>query len=152
MTVDRAVRRARRARARRSRGASRSRRDQPRPHGRPSRPTSSRSGEIVKAQIVRRRTLTDRRITLSLKKAELENLEALKFDENRGARDSGPERKVGPSGGGGATLGDVLKAKLGDLAVASDDSASSDDESSDSSDSSDSEDAAEDSGASDEEE
>jgi small subunit ribosomal protein S1 len=76
-----------------------------------------KEGQIVKAEIIDVNP-SDRRITLSLKKAELENLEALKFDENRGAnRAKQPERKVGPSGGGGATLGDVLKAKLGDLGV-----------------------------------
>ncbi|RZO59304.1 MAG: 30S ribosomal protein S1 [Sandaracinaceae bacterium] len=76
-----------------------------------------KEGQIVKAEIVDVNP-SDRRITLSLKKAELENLEAMKFDENRGAnRDGAPARKVGPSGGGGATLGDVLKDKLGGLSV-----------------------------------
>ena len=85
-----------------------------------------KEGQIVKAEIVDVNP-SDRRITLSLKKAELENLEAMKFDENRGAkRDGAPPRKVGPSGGGGATLGDVLKDKLGGLAVS--ESAASEDE------------------------
>ncbi|HJL20350.1 MAG TPA: 30S ribosomal protein S1 [Sandaracinaceae bacterium LLY-WYZ-13_1] len=77
-----------------------------------------KEGQIVKSEIIDVNP-SDRRITLSLKKAELENLEALKFDENRGAKGGRPQpqRKVGPSGGGGATLGDVLKAKLGDLGV-----------------------------------
>ena len=73
-----------------------------------------KEGQIVKAEIIDVNP-SDRRITLSLKKAELETVEAIKFDENRGANRSGPERKIGPSGGGGATLGDVLKAKLGGL-------------------------------------
>ncbi len=74
-----------------------------------------KEGQIVKAEIIDVNP-GDRRITLSLKKAELENLEAIKFDENRGGmRSASEDRKVGPSGGGGATLGDVLKAKLGDL-------------------------------------
>ena len=79
-----------------------------------------KEGQIVKAEIIDLNP-SDRRITLSLKKAELENLEALKFDENRGNRTEGaPERRVGPSGGGGATLGDVLKDKLGGLGVSED--------------------------------
>jgi small subunit ribosomal protein S1 len=73
-----------------------------------------KEGQIVKAEIIDVNP-GDRRITLSLKKAELENLEAIKFDENRGARPASEGRKVGPSGGGGATLGDVLKAKLGNI-------------------------------------
>jgi small subunit ribosomal protein S1 len=83
-------------------------------------------GQIVKAEIIDVNP-SDRRITLSLKKAELEHLEALKFDENRGANRTGslPERKVGPSGGGGATLGDVLKAKLGNLGMSSEDEGAS---------------------------
>jgi small subunit ribosomal protein S1 len=78
--------------------------------------TIVKEGQIVKAEIVDLNP-SDRRITLSLKKAELGNLDALKFDENRGQRAEGgaPERRVGPSGGGGATLGDVLKDKLGGL-------------------------------------
>jgi small subunit ribosomal protein S1 len=78
-----------------------------------------KEGQILKAEIIDLNP-SDRRITLSLKKAELGNIEALKFDENRGQRAEGVERRVGPSGGGGATLGDVLKGKLGDL-VTSDD-------------------------------
>jgi len=89
-----------------------------------------KEGQIVKAEIIDVNP-SDRRITLSLKKAELENLEAIKFDENRGANASGvTPRKVGPSGGGGATLGDVLKAKLGDLAVAPSADETSEDEAS----------------------
>ncbi len=73
-----------------------------------------KEGQILKAEIIDLNP-SDRRITLSLKKAELENLDALKFDENRGQRAEPGERRVGPSGGGTATLGDVLKGKLGDL-------------------------------------
>ena len=76
-----------------------------------------KEGQIVKSEIIDVNP-SDRRITLSLKKAELENIEAIKFDENRGASPGSTQRKVGPSGGGGATLGDVLKAKLGDLVAA----------------------------------
>ncbi|HLV68264.1 MAG TPA: 30S ribosomal protein S1, partial [Polyangiaceae bacterium] len=75
-----------------------------------------KEGQIVNAEIIDLNP-SDRRITLSLKKAELGNLDVLKFDENRGQRAEGTERRVGPSGGGGATLGDVLKDKLGDLGV-----------------------------------
>ncbi len=75
-----------------------------------------KEGQILKAEIIDLNP-SDRRITLSLKKAELENLDALKFDENRGQRAEPGERRVGPSGGGTATLGDVLKGKLGDLGV-----------------------------------
>src|SRR5690606_22803527 len=84
-----------------------------------------KEGQIVKAEIIDLNP-ADRRITLSLKKAELENLDALKFDENRGQRAEGAERRVGPSGGGGATLGDVLKGKLGDLGVTTSDDSSED--------------------------
>ncbi|MGE0789686.1 MAG: 30S ribosomal protein S1 [Sandaracinaceae bacterium] len=77
--------------------------------------TVVKEGQIVKAEIIEVNP-ADRRIALSLKKAELENLEAIKFDENRGGmRSAAEERRVGPSGGGGATLGDVLKDKLGGL-------------------------------------
>ncbi len=76
--------------------------------------TIVKEGQIVKAEIIDVNP-SDRRITLSLKKAELETVEAIKFDENRGSKPGGVQRKVGPSGGGGATLGDVLKAKLGNL-------------------------------------
>ncbi|MCB9591388.1 MAG: 30S ribosomal protein S1 [Sandaracinaceae bacterium] len=89
-----------------------------------------KEGQIVKAEIIDVNP-SDRRITLSLKKAELENLEAIKFDENRGAKASAggaTERRVGPSGGGGATLGDVLKAKLGNLVTSDAPAASSDDD------------------------
>ncbi|MFK7990361.1 MAG: 30S ribosomal protein S1 [Sandaracinaceae bacterium] len=80
--------------------------------------TIVQEGQIVKAEIIDVNP-SDRRITLSLKKAELETVEAIKFDENRGAnRSNQPERKVGPSGGGGATLGDLLGAKLGNLELA----------------------------------
>ncbi|MCC6877780.1 MAG: 30S ribosomal protein S1 [Sandaracinaceae bacterium] len=71
-----------------------------------------KEGQIVKAEIIDLDP-SDRRISLSLKRAELETAPALKFDENRG-RDLA-ERRVGPSGGGGATLGDILKDKLGGL-------------------------------------
>jgi small subunit ribosomal protein S1 len=73
--------------------------------------TLVKEGQIVKAEIIDLNP-SDRRITLSLKKMELEGLEAIKFDENRSAEGS-EGRKVGPSGSAGATLGDLLKDKLG---------------------------------------
>jgi small subunit ribosomal protein S1 len=82
--------------------------------------TIVKEGQIVKAEIIDLNP-SDRRITLSLKKAELGSMDVLKFDENRGQRSEGEPRRVGPSGGGGATLGDVLKGKLGDLAALDDD-------------------------------
>ncbi|MGF1468205.1 MAG: 30S ribosomal protein S1 [Sandaracinaceae bacterium] len=76
-------------------------------------------GQIVKAEIIDVNP-SDRRITLSLKKMELETVDARKFDENRGQ--PGPqERRIGPSGTAGATLGDLFKDKLGSLAVDDDD-------------------------------
>jgi len=71
-----------------------------------------KDGAIVKAEIISMDAL-ERRIALSFKRAfeREETAEALKFMER--ARESGG-RAVGPSGGGGATLGDVLKSKLGD--------------------------------------
>jgi small subunit ribosomal protein S1 len=74
--------------------------------------TNAKEGAIVKAEIISMDP-EDRRIALSLKRAFVreETAEALKFMER--AREQGG-RAVGPSGGGGATLGDVLKQKLGD--------------------------------------
>ncbi len=70
-------------------------------------------GQIVKAEIVDVNA-GERRITLSLKKMELQ-VDAIKFAEDRGAEAAAaPQRKVGPSKMSGATLGDVLKEKLGD--------------------------------------
>jgi small subunit ribosomal protein S1 len=69
-------------------------------------------GEIVKAEIISMDP-EERRIALSFKRAfdREESAEALKFMER--AREGGtPGKAVGPSGGGGATLGDVLKDKL----------------------------------------
>jgi small subunit ribosomal protein S1 len=69
-------------------------------------------GQIVKAEIIDVSS-SERRITLSLKKMQLEGVEALKFNEDRGTEASA-ERKVGPSGRPGTKLGDVLKEKLAD--------------------------------------
>jgi small subunit ribosomal protein S1 len=72
-----------------------------------------KTGEIVKAEIISLDP-EERRIALSFKRAfeREETAEALKFMER--AREVTPGRTVGPSGGSGATLGDVLKEKLGD--------------------------------------
>jgi len=60
---------------------------------------------------------TDRKITLSFKDVEDRELdqEAMKFQKESKKTE---KRKVGPSGTTGATLGDVLKAKLGNIAPA----------------------------------
>jgi len=69
-------------------------------------------GEIVKAEIISMDP-EERRIALSFKRAfeREESAEALKFME-RAREVSTPGKPIGPSGGGGATLGDVLKDKL----------------------------------------
>ena len=69
--------------------------------------------QIVQAEIIDVNP-ADRRITLSLKKMGLENVDTRKFDENRGAP-AGQERKIGPSGSAGATLGDLFKDKFRNL-------------------------------------
>jgi len=71
-----------------------------------------KDGDIVKAEIISM-DADERRIALSFKRAfeREETAEALKFMER--AREKGG-RAVGPSGSAGATLGDVLKQKLGD--------------------------------------
>ena len=71
-----------------------------------------KDGDIVKAEIISMDP-DERRIALSFRRAfeREETAEALKFMER--AKEKGG-RAVGPSGGGGATLGDVLKQKLGD--------------------------------------
>jgi small subunit ribosomal protein S1 len=71
-------------------------------------------GQIVRAEIVNVDS-NDRRITLSLKKMELEGVEALKYGEERSTEATErAQRPVGGTRGGGAKLGDVLKEKLGD--------------------------------------
>ncbi|MDH5671732.1 MAG: 30S ribosomal protein S1 [Myxococcales bacterium] len=69
-------------------------------------------GDIVKAEILSLDP-EDRRIALSFKSAfeQEETVEAMKFMEK--AREQ-KARTIGPSGGGGATLGDVFKQKLGE--------------------------------------
>jgi small subunit ribosomal protein S1 len=76
--------------------------------------TRVKSGDIVKAEIISM-DAEERRIALSLRRAfeREETAEALKFME-RARGDQGGGRAVGPSGSAGATLGDVLKQKLGD--------------------------------------
>jgi small subunit ribosomal protein S1 len=71
-----------------------------------------KDGDIVKAEIISMDP-DERRIALSFRRAfeREETAEALKFMER--AKEKGG-RAVGPSGGAGATLGDVLKQKLGD--------------------------------------
>ncbi|UJR80785.1 30S ribosomal protein S1 [Sandaracinus amylolyticus] len=73
-------------------------------------------GQIVRAEIIDVNP-SDRRITLSLKKMELEQgTPVMKYGEERSAepaaRPTGPSRSTG-----GAKLGDVLKQKLGGLGV-----------------------------------
>ncbi len=77
-------------------------------------------GQIVKAEILDV-SPGERRITLSLKKMQLEGVEALKFNEER--PEASAERKVGPSGRPGTKLGDVLKEKLADKLAAATSSA-----------------------------
>ncbi len=78
-------------------------------------PSHVKDGDIVKAEIISMDP-EERRIALSFRRAfeREETAEALKFME-RARGDKGGGRAVGPSGSGGATLGDVLKQKLGDL-------------------------------------
>src|SRR5262245_6084879 len=73
-----------------------------------------KDGDIVKAEIISMDP-EERRIALSFRRAfeREETAEALKFME-RARGDKGGGRTVGPSGSAGATLGDVLKQKLGD--------------------------------------
>jgi small subunit ribosomal protein S1 len=73
-----------------------------------------KEGEIIRAEILALDS-TERRITLSLKRAQHheESTEAIKYlEKSQGT--AAAERTVGPSGRRGATLGDVLKDKLGD--------------------------------------
>lgn len=70
-------------------------------------------GQIVKAEIIDVNP-SERRITLSLKKMEIEGGgPVMKYGEER-STESAAARPVGPSGRPGAKLGDVLKEKLGD--------------------------------------
>jgi small subunit ribosomal protein S1 len=74
-----------------------------------------KEGEIVKAEIISMDP-EERRIALSLKSANEreETTEAMKFMERARSEPHG-QRAVGPSGPSRATLGDVLKDKLGGL-------------------------------------
>jgi small subunit ribosomal protein S1 len=72
-----------------------------------------KEGQIVKAEILDVNP-AERRITLSLKKMELETgAPVMKYGEGRSS-EPGAARQAGPSGRPGAKLGDVLKEKLGD--------------------------------------
>jgi len=75
-----------------------------------------KEGDIVKAEIISMDP-EERRIALSLKSAteREETTEAMKFMERSRNESSLPNRAVGPSGPSRATLGDVLKDKLGGL-------------------------------------
>jgi len=78
-----------------------------------------KEGDIVKAEILSLDP-SERRIALSLKNVDqkLETAEAMKFVAERKAE---APRTIGPSGAagrGGATLGDVLKEKLGAAKIA----------------------------------
>ena len=73
-------------------------------------------GDILKAQVIRI-DQDDRRMTLSLKGADNKELdEKMKYVAEKQAASG--QRKVGPSGRPSATLGDLLKGKLGDIASA----------------------------------
>lgn len=78
-------------------------------------------GDIVTAEIISLDP-NERRIALSLKSAAMraETVEAMKFVEERREQEG---KAAGPSGRAGATLGDVLKAKLGDIAPAAEEAA-----------------------------
>ncbi len=70
-------------------------------------------GQIVKAEIIDVNT-ADRRITLSLKKMELDaNAPVMKYGEERSMEPSAQRAVGGTRAAGGAKLGDVLKQKLG---------------------------------------
>jgi ribosomal protein S1 len=70
-------------------------------------------GQIVRAEIIDVNP-ADRRLTLSLKKMELDaNAPVIKFGEERTPEERAAQRPVAPARTGGAKLGDVLKEKLG---------------------------------------
>ncbi len=76
-----------------------------------------KEGTIVKAEIISMDP-NERRIALSLKRVaeREEDVEAMKFmEKSREDTVGGSRKSVGPSGGSGATLGDVLKDKLENL-------------------------------------
>ena len=84
-------------------------------------------GEVKKAVIVNLHP-GERKITLSLKDVGDRELDADAMKHQREANEAQPEpRAVGPSGmRGGATLGDVLKNKLGSVALPASESSSED--------------------------
>ncbi|MFW6086644.1 MAG: S1 RNA-binding domain-containing protein, partial [Myxococcota bacterium] len=74
----------------------------------------AKPGDVIKAKIVDV-DVADRRITLSLKDAATLEVQ----DETMRYEATKPEigaKRAGPTGASGATLGDVLKAKLGSIA------------------------------------
>ncbi|MBK8169127.1 MAG: 30S ribosomal protein S1 [Sandaracinaceae bacterium] len=75
--------------------------------------TIAKEGDIIKVEILSLDS-NERRIALSLKNVDQkeETAEAMKYMAEK--RAEAPGKPVGPSGRGGATLGDVLKDKLGD--------------------------------------
>ncbi|MCA9533711.1 MAG: S1 RNA-binding domain-containing protein, partial [Myxococcales bacterium] len=74
------------------------------------------AGDIVKAQVIRLDD-EDRRITLSLKSAEGSEVRSeMKYDPE--AQKARPRATPASSRPSAATLGDLLKGKLGDLSVA----------------------------------
>ena len=78
--------------------------------------TVIKTGQLLKSQIIRL-DRDDRTITLSLRSAEGQTMdESMRFDPNQAPTKT--ERRVGPSGSGGATLGDALKDKLTGLTAA----------------------------------
>lgn len=73
-------------------------------------------GQILKAQVIRL-DHEDQNVVLSLRNVENKEIEEkMKFAQSKGKGIQ--KRKIGPTGRAGATLGDVLKAKLGGLVTA----------------------------------
>ncbi len=73
-------------------------------------------GEIRKAEIVNLHP-GERKITLSLKDVEDRELNPEAVKAQKEAREAEPRARATPSGRGGATLGDVLKDKLGSVSL-----------------------------------
>ena len=83
-----------------------------------------KAGEILKAEIIHLDE-EDRRITLSLRGADNKELdEKMKYVAER----ESTKRRAGPAGRQAATLGDLLKDKLGTLSSDDDEEESDEDE------------------------